>query len=154
MKNYKQFKGREIDFSKPVKVYKNLNNGMFSVVQGNIVVAHVDSITLKSVSFKVSETGRQRVIATKQKNVHAYVVGEVVAVNEQQPKSIGTHTPSRITYNPYKFSYFYDEVTECNFKKGRQANSVKKAKLEKFEVLHISKAGMVKTTSKQGDKAA
>ena len=76
---------------------------MFSAVQGNIVVAHVDTINLKSVSFKVSETGRQRVIATKQKNVHAYVVGEVVAVNEQQPKSIGTHIPSRITYNPFDF---------------------------------------------------
>ncbi|WP_339343513.1 hypothetical protein [uncultured Psychrobacter sp.] len=157
MNNYKQFKGRKIDFSKPVKVYKNLNNGLFSVVQGGVVVAHVDTITLKAVSFKVSEVGRQRVIATKQKNVHAYVVGEVVTVNEKQPKNIGTHPPSRIMYNPYKFSYFYGEVTEYDLRKGRQANSVEKAKLEKFEVLHISKSGMIKThikTGQQGDKAA
>lgn len=157
MNNYKQFKGREIDFSKPVKVYKNLNNGMFSVAQGGVVVAHVDAITLKAVSFKVSEVGRQRVIATKQKNVHAYVVGEVVAVNEQQPKSIGTHPPSIIMYNPYKAGYFYSEVTEYDLRKGGRVNSMEKAELEDSEVLHINKAGMIKTYIKavhQGNKAA
>lgn len=157
MNNYKQYKGRQIDFSKPVKVYRNLNNGLFSVVQGNIVVAHVDSITLTDVSFKVSEAGRQRVITTKQKNVHAYVVGKVVAVNDLQLKNIDNNTPSRIRYNPYKFGYFYSEVTEYDSREGRQVISVEKAKLGDCEALRINKSGMLKThikTLQQGNKAA
>ena len=64
---YKAYKGRELDLTKPVKVYKNLHNGMFSVQQAGKVVAHVDTIDLVDVTFKVSESGRQRVLAERKR---------------------------------------------------------------------------------------
>ena len=101
--NYQSYKGRSIDYSKPVMIYKNLHNGLFSVKQGGLVVAHIDSVLLANVSFKVNESGRNRVIKEKKKNVHAFIVGYILNVN---------HTPASllkrsITYNPYKFNYFY-----------------------------------------------
>lgn len=124
--NYLSYKGRKIDFNKPVMIYKNLHNGLFSVKQGGLVVAHLDSVLLVNVSFKVNESGRERVIREKKKNVHAFIVGYIVSVN---------HTPASllkraITYNPYKFNYFYfkdnnnlaklnkENLVYCDSKKG------------------------------------
>ena len=123
---YKAYKGREIDLTKPVKVYKNLHNGMFSVQQDGKVVAHVSTIDLVDVTFKVSEAGRQRVLTERKKNVHAFVVGLVVDVNavttaDTQCRGV------RVSYNPYKSGKFlttdplgrvakvyYDEQLHCS----------------------------------------
>lgn len=97
------YKDRSLDFSKPVRVYKNLNNGMMSIQQGGKVIAYSKSVTLKNVSFKVNEGGRQRVIRERQKNVHAYACGFIVdfePLNEQPIKS-------PISYNPYGDGFFY-----------------------------------------------
>ena len=123
---YKAYKGREIDLTKPVKVYKNLHNGMFSVQQDGKVVAHVDTIDLKDVTFKVSEAGRQRVLAERKKNVHAFVVGLVVDVNAFTTVDI-QRRGVRVSYNPYKSGKFlttdplgrvakvyYDEQLHCS----------------------------------------
>lgn len=106
--DYEGFKGRKIDPSKPVMVYKNLHNGKLSIRQGKHVVAHVDSILLTDVSFVVREAGRQRVISEGRKNVHAFVKGKVVATNT------GDHdtTDRRVSYNPYKHGYFYEVDTQ------------------------------------------
>ena len=124
--NYQSYKGRKINFNKQVMIYKNLHNGLFSVKQGGLVVAHIDSVFLASVSFKVNESGRIRVIREQKKNVHAFIVGYIVSVN---------HTPMSllkraITYNPYTFNYFYfkdngneailnnNNLVYCDSKKG------------------------------------
>lgn len=102
MLKYKSFKGRKIDPSQKVMVYKNLHNGKFSVRQNNLVVAHVDSVILTDVHFKINESGRKRVITEKKKNVHAFIVGFVDAVNSCRI----TGGKVAITYNPYKFKSF------------------------------------------------
>lgn len=89
----------------PVKVYFNLHKKCFSVQQKGLVVAHTNEILLTGATFKVSEAGRQRVIKTKRKNVHAFVVGYVVG------GYVGNVTSDRdswksVTYNPYKYSSF------------------------------------------------
>jgi hypothetical protein len=99
------FRGRTIDTSKRVKVYRNLHKRCFSIVQGGLVVAYADTITLNNVLFKVSEAGRQRVIREKQKNVHAYVTG-LVGDNNNAPTFL------EITYNPYKRGEFYNKQTD------------------------------------------
>ena len=106
--SYKSYKGRKLDLTKPVKIYKNLHNGLFSIKQSGVIVGHIDKICLTDVKFKVSEAGRQRVIKEKQKNVHAFVVG-VVKVFSPLTK---TNASRVISYNPYKFSYFYFKDNE------------------------------------------
>lgn len=90
-----------------VFVYWNLNRKVWSVkaLQGpnrGRVIQHLKEITLKNCIFKVSERGRQTVIAQKVKNVHAGVVGYMNSdeVFENGIQSI------EVTYNPYKFSTF------------------------------------------------
>lgn len=61
---------------KQVKVYRNLTyKGLFSVQFEGLVVAHLATVQLTGVVFKVTETGRQRVIAQQTRNVHAYAIG-------------------------------------------------------------------------------
>lgn len=94
------FKNRAINPSFKVRVHRNLHNGMYSVVQHGLVVAHASHIVLSDCEFVVNESGRQRVIRDKRKNVHAFVVG-YLAVN-QNVQSLWTH----ISYNPYKGASF------------------------------------------------
>jgi hypothetical protein len=93
------------------RVYYNLHKRKLSIQQKQInasgklvwkVVRHSNLIILENVRFKVSESGRQRVIKEKKKNVHAFVIG-----NEcNDPMVI---EDGKIFYNPYKFSSFVDE---------------------------------------------
>lgn len=52
-------------------LYRNLNTGTFSLQYKGKVIEHPESIVMHNVTFKVSEKGRQRVLARKVKNVHA-----------------------------------------------------------------------------------
>lgn len=71
------FKGRHIDYTKPVKIYKNLHNGMFSIRQNNLVIGHCEQFVLSNPTYKVNEKARQAVIQTGQKNVHSFLVGYI-----------------------------------------------------------------------------
>ena len=90
-----------------VFVYRNLHRKCYSVksVRTGRVIAHVDSIDLIDVRFKVSEAGRQRVLKTKQKNVHAGVVGYIADVSLLCQSS-------KVTYNPYRFDSFIRKDNE------------------------------------------
>lgn len=102
---YKAHKGRTIDLTAPVKVYKNLHNGLLSVMQAGLVVAHVETITLRSVNFVVNASGRQRVLAEQKKNVHAFVTGFVDAVNVPTGGET-VYLYRKVSYNPYKCGEF------------------------------------------------
>jgi len=88
-----------IDPTKPVEVYKNLNRGCWSVRQNGIVRFHTYAIALEQCQFKVSESGRQRVLREKRKNVHAFIKGIFI-------KKGGLVKGDKVTYNPYKMSSF------------------------------------------------
>ena len=105
---YQSYKGRSINVNIKAMVYKNLHNGMFSIRQNGLVVAHVDSVVLSPALFKVNQSGRQRVLVEKKKNVHAYVIGYVEGVNIDV--EVGGMIP--VSYNPYKFKHFYIKSTE------------------------------------------
>lgn len=102
MPAYQSFKGRQIDFNQKVEVYKNLHNGLFSVRQNGLVVAHVETIALSHPRIKVNEKGRQKVIRDKAKNVHAFITGFPNSVN----KGFTIDDKHAITYNPYKYKTF------------------------------------------------
>jgi hypothetical protein len=64
-----------------VFVYRNLRKQCFSIkaLEGprkGRVIAHRHFVDLTDVTFKVSEAGRQRVLRTGHKNVHAGLVGQ------------------------------------------------------------------------------
>jgi hypothetical protein len=100
------FNKRTIDINKPIKVYRNLHRNCYSVKQGNLVVAHCYTLTLSRVTFTVNEKNRQKVLATKQKNVHAYVKGYLES-NTMDSNQLF----NEITYNPYKYNSFVNKTT-------------------------------------------
>lgn len=89
-----------IDYSKPVRLYKNLHKNCWSIKQNELVKAHSDEINLFDCKFLVNERNRQKVIKYKRKNVHAFVEGYI------------WNTPlnliKQVSYNPYLNNYFYD----------------------------------------------
>jgi hypothetical protein len=101
-----------------LRVYYNLHRNCYSIQarsQGNwLVCNHVnDNLNLNNVKFQVSQAGRNRVLSTKCKNVHAYVTGRYSNVCLK-----GVYV--EITYNPYKYATFvtvdgklpvYDAIT-------------------------------------------
>ena len=86
--------------SERVRVYWNLHKNIWSIMKKGKVIGHRDTILLKDVRFIVSQAGRNRVLKEKKKNVHAFAEGIVIDNYEY-------NRLDQITYNPYKFPYFY-----------------------------------------------
>lgn len=87
-----------------VRVYRNLHKKCFSVkcMKTQKVIAHVDSITLKDVTYPVSQAGRDRVLAERRKNVHAYVQGVI-----ESEELVDIAKMKQVCYNPYKNAFFF-----------------------------------------------
>lgn len=84
-----------------VKVYYNLNKHTFSVKKQELVILHADYVKLENVEFKVRPGGKEKVRQEKSKNVHAFVIGDLVDYC-QYPCDDIPEEPSGdvITYNP------------------------------------------------------
>ena len=121
-------------------VYFNLHRKVWSIkaLEGpnkGRVIAHSSMVEMSDCSFKVSEAGRQRVLAEKRKNVHAGVVGVVRTIGENMDtlsrsamrreanwvRHGGHPAYEPITYNPYKFSTFVRRSTETPVTSARWA---------------------------------
>lgn len=116
-----------IDTTRTVKVYRNLKHGknarpLYSIMQDGKVKARRHRVLLSSAVFLVLESGRQRVLQEKRKNVHAFVIGKLVS-DEFTPKGQisgacgidenGPDLPARVRYNPYRAGYFFtDNLTD------------------------------------------
>lgn len=85
-------------YGQRVRVHLNLHRGDWSICSprnGN-VMAYAPTVTLYDVTFKVSESMRQRVIANQRRKVHAWAFGELVTT-----EPIREHG-AVLTYNPYR----------------------------------------------------
>lgn len=107
------------------KVYFNLHNHKWSIKDcaTGLVLGHADKVCLGNVTPLVSQAGRKRVLIEKQKNVHAFLVGDVIrvegftslrgrwidALHCSLPEVKGGTV---VTYNPYKYETFVDAETE------------------------------------------
>lgn len=100
-------KGRKLEQGQEVFVYFNLHKKCFSVkdVKTGLVVAHVDTVTLLNVTFKVSQSGRERVLKEQRKNVHAGVKGFLHATTAD------TNGLAEAYYNPNKVEQFVNKET-------------------------------------------
>jgi hypothetical protein len=108
--------------NKKVRVYFNLHRKKLSVqektAKGWRVWLHTNKITLENVTFKVSEAGRQRVLRERKKNVHAFVEGDLILLDETakiQPRMW-------VSYNPYRdIGKFYEVVSNKSIDKAKYA---------------------------------
>lgn len=112
------FKNRKATKGLKVFVYYNLHKGIWSLkaLEGEHkgkVVAHCEQVGLSEVTPKVSESGRQRVLKEKQKNVHAGITGRILWL-DGVPTVMNPEKHKRISYNPYKKPHFVytEDLTE------------------------------------------
>jgi hypothetical protein len=110
-----------IDITRSVKVYRNLKHGknakpLYSIMQDGKVKARRHRVLLSSAVFLVLESGRQRVLKQKRKNVHAFVIGKLAVEGAAGIDETGPDLPARIRYNPYECGHFYcDNLTDSVF---------------------------------------
>lgn len=105
-------------------VYFNSTSKVWSVRQNGKVVLHCEKMILRDCQYIVSERGRQRVIANKRKNVHAFIRGYHCYVEDVNNSPEGESFP--ITYNPY---------TMATFQKCRTGEPVLKSDFADLDVL-------------------
>ena len=101
-----------------VDVYWNLHKNLWSVRHKGKVIAHMGSLALQDVTFRVQPAGRARVRKEGKKNVHAFASGtynfpgssELLRSVNQDHSSVLVR---RITYNPYQHESFVytDDLT-------------------------------------------
>jgi len=102
------YKDRSVHLGMVVDIYRNLHKDGFSIRDSKkqLVLAHCDAVHLKNAKFVVSESGRQKTIATKRKRVHAYIRGVLVGINEPMPSGL-----IKVYYNPYETPMFMNLIT-------------------------------------------
>lgn len=111
-----------------VEVYRNLHNGLLSVVCGGVVVGHCERIALEQVKFKVSAAGVKRIREERKKSVVAKVCGKAYATDgfkpykwrelivnryceltDNQLLNIAHGTGYKVFFNPYKWDSFVNK---------------------------------------------
>lgn len=93
--------------------YRNLRRTRWSIkaLEGpdkGHVIGHEQTVILSDVQARVQQSGRQRVLRERRKNVHAGLAGQL-----ETDASVG-NLPllalSKISYNPYKAPTFLDHL--------------------------------------------
>jgi len=98
---------------KKVMVYYNLHKHTFSVKYNSKVIFHADYVKLGDVEFRVRKGGKEKVRSEKNKNVHAFVIGDLLDYCEYPCDSIPKNTSDLIvTYNPYLYDSFVNKTTK------------------------------------------
>jgi hypothetical protein len=98
----------------PVRIYRNLHARSWSVQikaptgRGRAhawrVAGHALDVVVADAVFKVYAKGRARVLATGVKNVHAYVEGVLIDVDQALERPT---LKARVSYNPRTLPYFH-----------------------------------------------
>jgi hypothetical protein len=88
-----------------VDCYWNLHRGGYSIraAEGpdrGRVIAYTSAINLIDATFVVREPARQRILRTRRKEVHAWIVGHITM------DDFDTRAFPAVTYNPYRESTF------------------------------------------------
>ncbi len=107
-----------------VFVYRNLHANKWSIkaLEGEhkgLVIGHAEDILLSNATPKVSKAGRERVLRTRKKYVHAGLVGTLAAcegvtwrkeLSGDTSCNLNAHggdTGTLISYNPYRCGAFF-----------------------------------------------
>jgi len=98
---------------KRVMVYYNLHKHTFSITYDGRVIMHADMVKLENVEFRVRKGGKERVRGEMRKNVHAFVIGDLVDFCEHPCSEILEPDYGEVvTYNPYTNDSFVIKNSE------------------------------------------
>lgn len=100
------YEERKLYSGDQIHVYRNLNSdNLFSIksVKTGLVLGHGDNFIIKNAIPHVSESGRKRVLDKKQRNVHAWITGEMVGLADEDTED-GIY--AEVYYNPYQVDRF------------------------------------------------
>lgn len=92
-----------------VRVYRNLNNGQFSIVmlEGEFkgkVVGYAPAVGIEGVTMHITKQ-RDRTLKEKQRNVHAWIHGRYLGCADRPP--LPYKQGKRVTYMPFVKGYFF-----------------------------------------------
>lgn len=92
---------------KKVMVYYNLHKHTFSITYSGKLIMYADFVKLGDVEFRVRKGGKERVRDEKRKNVHAFVIGELLDYCEFPCEDlVEPESNVVLTYNPYRDDSF------------------------------------------------
>ncbi|MBB4345197.1 hypothetical protein [Rhizobium leguminosarum] len=108
-----------------VDVYWNVKQGCFSIRHKGVVIAHASTVLIRDPEYVVQKAGRARVLASGQKEVHAFVRGHLEACQGEETyaarsrgfyclwtgmdnryRKFANQTGRDVTYNPLKVDTF------------------------------------------------
>ena len=96
-----------------VMVYYNLHKKTFSVQYKGRIILYADYVKLGNVEFRVREGGKEKVRQEMRKNVHAFVIGDLMDYCQYPCENMPPETNDKVvTYNPYKYDSFVKKDTE------------------------------------------
>lgn len=96
-----------------VMVYYNLHKETFSISYLGKVIMHADYVKLEDVEFRVRPGGKEKVRDEKRKNVHAFVIGNLLDYCEFPCERIEEPYGDLVaTYNPYVHDSFVIKGTD------------------------------------------
>jgi hypothetical protein len=98
---------------KRVMVYYNLHKNTFSIQYQGKVIVHADYVKLTDVEFRVRKGGKEKVRDEKRKNVHAFVIGNLVEYCQFPCDNMPEESSEVVaTYNPYLNDTFVIKGTD------------------------------------------
>lgn len=109
---FESYKSRQVQQGDCVHLYRNLHAESLSIRVGTLVHAHAMIAKVHNATFLVSERGNERTRIQNQRNVHAYVRGDLeecqAIINdvESEYQRLEAEGYTRIYYNPYKVRSF------------------------------------------------
>ena len=110
-------------------VYRNLHRDCYSVMIGGLVVAHVTSLELGDVEFRVRPGGLARARSSGTRNVHAFAVGVII-----QPRPDAQHVATAEWLAAAPVSYHF---RQGHFFHAKTGDAIRKA-----DTLHLSSNGL------------
>ncbi len=123
---------------KRVMVYYNLHKKTFSIQYKGLVIAHADYVKLNNVEFRVRQGGMEKVRAEMSKNVHAFVIGDLVDFIPYPSTDIPSATSSKsITYDPYKYDTFVYRDTEEPVTSAREVEMINQPGGKIFQINEV-----------------
>jgi hypothetical protein len=110
---FRSYEGRTAIKGQRVRVYRNLHRNCYTIQDraSGLVLGHSETVYLTRVRFVVNEGGRQRVLKTRQKNVHAFADGILYSCADARHVVGWGGRFRQASYNPYKAPKFVDRET-------------------------------------------
>ena len=89
-----------------VYAYRNLHKNCFSLMDTRgRVIKHVPAVYLTDVEFRVRKSGYEKVKRTGQRNVHAFAIGTVEAID-----NFKVYNGQEVRYNPKSEKPYFQNI--------------------------------------------